>query len=88
MIIEGDANSDVGVRFVKWDDSESAFVNYPENIRSISNNQGGRDVGIWNIISNIFLDENDYVKLQVSNSSTLGNLTVEVGSYFMLEERT
>ena len=85
--IEGPSGNEVAVRIKKWDDSTSSFLDFQPIIRPINALVGGRDVAYIPVISNIVLDTNDYLLFQVANNSGTGNLTLELGSDFIVEER-
>lgn len=87
FIIDGGANDDIGIRIRKWDDSASAFVDGTEIRRQVNNIVGGRDVAFYNISFNIELDQNDYVFFQVRNNTDNTNVTLELESDFVIEER-
>ena len=89
LTIEGSANRDIAVRFVKWDDSTSSFVNldYTETIRPINSLVGGRDVAFIPLQYGGTLDQNDYLKLQVKNITDTSDVSLELGSYFSIQER-
>lgn len=87
FIIDGGANDDIGIRIRKWDDSASAFVDGTEIRRQVNNFVGGRDVALYNISFNIELDQNDYVFFQVRNNTDNTNITLELESDFVIEER-
>ena len=87
--IEGTQNDDIAVRFRKWDDSASTFVDLDFTItaRQINNLVGGRDIAIFTLLYGLTLDQNDYVQLQVRNNTSSDDVTLEVGSYTRLQER-
>ena len=87
FIIDGGQNDDIGIRVRKWDDSASAFVDGTEIRRQVNNIVGGRDVAFYNISFNIELDQNDYVFFQVRNNTDNTNITLELDSDFVIEER-
>lgn len=87
FIIESTANNDVGIRLRKWDDSTSSFSDFQERARQINSFVGGRDVGFYNFSFNVTLDQNDYIYFQVRNNSGNNNLTLELNSDFLIEER-
>lgn len=87
MVIDGGANDVVTIRLRKWDDSASSFVNLGSQTRQINSLVGGRDVGFFTIIEDITLDKNDYITLQISNDEDTTNLTAELGSYYIINER-
>jgi len=87
FVIESTANNDIGIRLRKWDNSASSFVNFTERRRDVNSFVGGRDVAIFNFSFNVNLDQNDYVYFQVRNNSGNQNLTLELDSDWLLEER-
>lgn len=89
ILIESQANNDISIRFVKWDNSASSFVNLDYTIasRQVNNFVGGRDTAIFNISYGLVLDANDYVYMEVRNNNGNQDITLESGSYFRLQER-
>lgn len=87
FVIESQANNDLGIRLRKYDDSEGTFVDFVERRRQVNSLVGGRDVAIFNFSFNVSLDQNDYVYFQVRNNSGNQNVTLELNSDWLLEER-
>ena len=87
MILECNSGNEIDLRAVVWDDSASAFVNYKTTRRVVNNLQGGRDVAFFDVTTRVVLDKNDYLKFQVANVSATNNITAELGSDFIIEER-
>lgn len=87
FIVDGGGNDDIGIRIRKWDNSASAFVDGTEIRRQVNNIVGGRDVAFYNISFNVELDQNDYVFFQVRNNTDNTNITLELESDFVIEER-
>ena len=85
--IEGTTGNEIAVRIKKWDDSASSFLDFQPTTRQINALVGGRDVAFFTILSNIILDTNDYLLFQVANNSGTGDVTLEVESNFIVEER-
>ena len=85
--IESNPTNVVGIRLRKWDNSTSSFSEFNERARQINSFVGGRDVGFYNFSFNIKLDQNDYIYFQVRNNSGNNNLTLELNSDFLIEER-
>lgn len=81
------ANNEVDLKVVKWDDSAAGFVDLTIFKRQVNNLVGGRDVAFFTVGTKIELDQNDYIKLQVSNESSTADITAELGSFFQIEER-
>lgn len=87
VIIEGPPNAEISVKLVKWDDSASAFVDVGVGDGQIINLRGGRDVAYIAAIAFVSLEQNDYLKLQVANNTSTGNLTAEIGSFYNVSVR-
>lgn len=87
LTIEGTADNVIQIKVVKWDNTLSSFVDVFTQTRSINSLFGPRDVAFADISTPIILNKNDYVKLQVANTSGLGALTVEEGSFFSISRR-
>jgi len=87
FVIESTANNDLGIRLRKWDNSSGSFVDFSERKRQVNSLVGGRDVAIFNFSFNISLDKNDYVYFQVRNNSGNSNVTLELNSDWILEQR-
>ena len=85
--IRGVTGNEIAVRIKKWDDSASSFIDFQPTTRQINALVGGRDVAFFTILSNIILDTNDYLLFQVANNSGTGDVTLEVESNFIVEER-
>ena len=87
FVIESQANNDLGIRLRKYDDSAASFIDFVERRRQVNSLVGGRDVAIFNFSFNVSLDQNDYVFFQVRNNSGNQNVTLELNSDWILEER-
>lgn len=87
FVIESQANNDIGIRLRKWDDSAGSFQDFAERRRDVNSFVGGRDVAIFNFLFNVALDQNDYVFFQVRNNSGNQNVTLELDSDFVIQER-
>ena len=89
LVLESTQNNSLTVRFRRWDDSESVFVNldYTEQTRVVNNLQGGRDVAYFNVNVGAVLDQNDFLQIQVKNNNGNNNITAENGSFFRVQER-
>jgi hypothetical protein len=87
FVIESQANNDLGIRLRKYDDSATSFIDFSERRRQVNSLVGGRDVAIFNFSFNVSLDQNDYVFFQVRNNSGNQNVTLELNSDWLLEER-
>ena len=86
-ILASTSGDEIDLKVVVWDNSASAFVDYKVTRRVVNNLQGTRNVAFFTVITNVVLDQNDYVKLQVANSAATNNITAESDSDFIVEER-
>ena len=87
FLLECTSGDDLTLRVVKWDSSSTTFETVLDQTREVNNFQGGRDVAFFNININTTLDKDDYIKLQVANVAATNNVTAEVDSYFIVEQR-
>ena len=85
--IDSTANDVLTLRVEKWDDSASSFSTVLDQSRQVNNLVATRDVAFFNININIELDQNDYVKLMITNQTAANNATAENDSYYIVEER-
>lgn len=81
------ANNDITLRVSKWDDSAGSSVVVLNQSRQVNNLVGGRDVAFFNIDINTTLNTNDFIYLEVANNTATNNITAEVDSYLVVEER-
>jgi hypothetical protein len=86
-ILDAGNGDEIDLKIVLWDDSASGFVDQKIVRRVVNNLQGGRDVAFFSFSSTVVLDQNDYIKLEVSNVSDTTNVTWELGSELIVEER-
>lgn len=87
FVIDGQQNSEMTLRVVKYDSSAASEVVILDQFRQVNNLVGGRDVAFFNVNINLELDMNDYVYLKVANNTGSQNVTAETDSYFIVEER-
>lgn len=85
-IIDSGSNNVVDLKLVKWDNSASSFVDIGIQTRQINALVGARDVAFFNYVTNVELDQNDYVKYQVRNRNG-NNVTLELDASYIVEER-
>ena len=85
--LDSSANNELTLRVTMWDDSTSSFSTILDQTRQVNNFVGGRDVAFFNININANLDKNDFVQLEVANVGATNDITAEVDSYFVVEER-
>jgi hypothetical protein len=87
ITIDGTAGDIITLKVVKWDNSASGFVDVMSLTREVFNFTGGSDAGFFILKNAVTLDENDYMKLQVANTTAARNVTAEVADYLIVEAR-
>ena len=87
FVIDGPANDVVSIKAVVFRFATTSFEDAKVQNRVINSLQGGRDVAYYVYFDNITLNKNDYVKFQVANDSSTGNVTTELDSSFTVQAR-
>jgi len=87
FLLDSTSGDDLTLRVTKWDNSASTFETVLDQTREVNNFQGGRDLAFFNININVTLDQNDYIKMQVANVAATNDITAEIDSYFVVEQR-
>lgn len=86
FVIEGGNNDVITIRMVKIDTLANVTVEYTQT-RVINSLQGARDVAYFNGTFNVRLNQNDLLIWQVANITDTSNVTVELDSQWIVEER-
>jgi hypothetical protein len=87
IVIDGDSGDVIAIKVVIFRDATTSFEDGKTTSRVINNLQGGRDVAYFVIIDSITLNQNDYVKLQIANTTDTSDVTAELDSFFVIEAR-
>jgi len=87
IVIDGGSNDVIALKIVIFRDATTSFEDGKTITRVINNLQGVRDVAYFDISDNITLNQNDYVKIQIANTSDSTNATAELDSFFNVEAR-
>ena len=85
--IDSTSGNVLTLRVTKWDNSASSFSTVLDQSRQVNALVGGRDVAFFTILTSLKLNQNDYVYFQVANNSENDNVTLEVDSFYTIEER-
>ena len=85
--VECVANNVLAVRIRVWRDATSSFLEFQPQIRQVNSFVGGRDVAFFTIFTSIRLDQNDYIYFQIANNTGNNDATLEVDSFYLIEER-
>lgn len=86
-VIEGNQNDSVIVKIVKFDSSATSFVDISTQTRTINQLQGSRNIAFFNLSAVVTLEQNDYVKVQVTDDTASNDVTAELDSFLIVEER-
>lgn len=87
FLVDGGPNDEIDLKIVVWDDSASSFVDYKTQRRAITNSIAGADVAYFYIKDKIYLDRNDYVKVQVANTTDTSNVTIKIDSEILISQK-
>ncbi len=87
VVLESNANNVVNLKIVIWRDAAGAFEDGRVISRQVNSLQGSRNVAYLVLISNIVLNKNDFVKLQVANATASNDITAELDSFYTIGER-
>lgn len=85
--IDSSSNNVLTLRVRRHDSSSATDFTVLEQSRQVNSLVGGRDVAFFSININTVLDQNDYVFLEIANQSSTSNVTAELDSYYIVEER-
>ena len=83
----GGSGDVIALKIVIFRDATTSFEDGNTITRVINNLQGGRDVAYFVLNDNISLSQNDYVKMQITNTTDGTDATAELDSFFTVEAR-
>jgi len=86
LTIVGTSNDEISVECRKFDSSSTTFSQVSLQVRQINALVGSRNAAFFTVISNVTLDQNDYIILRVANTAS-NDVTAELDSFFLIEER-
>ena len=87
LIIDGNSNSEISVKIVKYDSSIPGEVDVFTQTRQVNALVGARDVAFFSIPAVVELDANDYIYLKISNNTGTQNVTLENDSKITIKAR-
>lgn len=85
--LESDSGNEISIKVVVFRSSTSTFIDGKILTRIVWTSPGSRDLANIPIRDNIILNQNDYVKLQVSSANSTSDITAEAGSFFLVNAR-
>jgi len=86
LVVDGTAGDTIAIELVKVDGFATPSLEFTQK-RVINNLQGGRDVAYFTGAFNIKMNKNDFVVWQIANLTSTDNVTLELDSSWLLEER-
>jgi hypothetical protein len=87
LTLDGQPNAELTVRVKRYKASTGLTNDVYSQTRQVNNFVGGRDVAFFTIIANATMDTNDYLFVTVSNDTSTNDVTAELESFFIVQER-
>lgn len=87
LSLECDPNVVLEIRWAKFNNSTGFWEYFGNQRRQVNSLVGGRDIAFFNMVNNVSLAQNDKIKLQVANNNGNANVTAEIDSFFIVQER-
>jgi hypothetical protein len=85
--VVGSSNVEISLRLRKYSAVTTLTTTEYTQTRQVNNLSGGRNVAFFTFIANITLDKDDYLFFEVSNDSSTVNVTAELDSFYIVQER-
>ena len=85
--ISGTASDLIELKVVKWDDSESMFVDVISQTRAVNNAQGSNDLAFFDMQTAVSLDINDFLVVQVANLTAARDVTALIDDFMLVSTR-
>jgi hypothetical protein len=87
ITVDGTAGDVLTLKIVQWDNSASGFIDVASQTREVNNFTGSNDAAFFLLKNTATLDENDYLKMQISNATAARDVTAEAADYLIVETR-
>lgn len=85
IVIDGGANDELLFEVIK--NKGGQLITVMSQQRTVNNLQGGRDVAFFSRAFTVVMDDQDYMYMQVTNLTDATNVTAEIDSILIIEER-
>lgn len=85
--IDGTSGDALQLRLRKYDDSAATTSTISTQIREVYTLSGSDTFAFFNIMQPLSIDQNDYVFLEVANTSGTNNVTLKAESYLRILQR-
>jgi hypothetical protein len=86
LTLESRPNDVVEIRFKKTN-AMGVVTTFGNQARQVNSLVGGRDVAFFNTTENVILNEVESLTIEVTNNSTINDVTAEVGSSMLINQR-
>jgi len=86
FVVDGGQGDNIGIELVKVDTLANVTLEFTQ-VRVINNLQGARDVAYFTGTFNVRMNKNDLIVWQITNITDTTNVTLELDSAWIIEER-
>ena len=86
LTLESRANDEVEIRFKKTT-ALGVVTIFGNQARQVNSLTGGRDVAFFNSTENVIMNKGDSITIEVTNNTTINDVTAEVGSSILINKR-
>lgn len=86
LTLESRSNDEVEIRFKKTT-ALGVVTTFGNQARQVNSLVGGRDVAFFNSTENVILNKDESITIEVTNNSTINDVTAEVGSSVLINQR-
>jgi hypothetical protein len=86
LTLESRANDEVEIRFKKTT-ALGVVTTFGNQARQVNSLVGGRDVAFFNSTENVILNKGESITIEVTNNTTINDVTAEVGSSMLINKR-
>lgn len=86
LTLESRANNEVEIRFKKTT-ALGVVTNFGNQARQVNSLIGGRDVAFFNSTENVILNKGDSITIEVTNNTSINDVTAENGSSILINQR-
>jgi hypothetical protein len=86
LTLESRANDEIEIRFKKTI-ATGVVTTFGNQVRQVNSFVGGRDVAFFNSTENVILNKNESITIEVTNNTTINDVTAEIGSSVLISNR-
>lgn len=86
LALESRRSDELEIRFKKTD-STGTVATFGNQARQVNNFVGNRDVAFFNSTENVILNKGESITVEVTNNTTINDVTAELGSSVLISKR-